>query len=85
MNDELTYEKALEEVTGSCAAAFFHEYSKFEEGVLYRNENHICIVVGVASFDYKALKKLEEAIEKAKKYDLLAKEEVEIKKYEKIQ
>ena len=75
MNDKLTYEEALDKVISSCAAAFFHEYSKFEEGVLYRNENHICIVVGVASFDYKALKKLEEAIEKAKRYDELAKED----------
>lgn len=75
MNDEeLTYDEALEEVTGSCVVAFMREYSKLDEGTIYRNENHICIVAPVASFDYKALKKLEEAIEKAKRYDELAKE-----------
>ena len=76
MNDkELTYDKALETITTSCVWTYAHEYRKYDNGTIYENKNHIITKHWVSSFDYQALKKLEEAIEKAKKYDLLAKEE----------
>lgn len=75
MEDKLTYEKALEIITTSCVYTHAHEYRKYDSGTIYENKNHIITKHWVSSFDYQALKKLEEAIEKAKKYDLLAKEE----------
>lgn len=75
MNDELTYEKALETVTRSCVRTHAHEYHKYDSGTIYENKNHIVSKHWVSSFDYQALKKLEQAIEKARKYDELNKEE----------
>ena len=71
----LTYEKALETITTSCVWTYAHEYFKYDSGTLYENKNHIVSKHWVRSLDYLALKKLEEAIEKAKKYDELNKEE----------
>lgn len=74
MTKELTYEKALETITTSCVWTYANEYCKYDSGTIYENKNHIVSKHWVSSFDYFALKKIEEAIEKAKKYDLLAKE-----------
>ena len=71
---KLTYDKALESITTNCVLAYAHEYHKYDSGTIYENKNHIITKHWVSSFDYQALKTLEEAIEKAKKYDLLAKE-----------
>ena len=74
MAKELTYEKALEIITTSCVYTYAHEYRKYDSGTIYENKNHIITKHWVSSFDYQALKILEEAIEKAKRYDELAKE-----------
>ena len=67
MPKELTYEKALNNILVSCSLAYSEFCSLADEEIYYK---------GYSLFeeDYKAIKKLEEAIEKAKKYDLLAKE-----------
>ena len=75
MPKELTYDKALEIITTSCVWTHAHEYYKYDSGTLYENKNHIVSKIWVSSFDYQALKTLEEAIEKAHKYDELNKED----------
>ena len=68
MNDKLNYEEALANVAVSCSQAYSEFYMIGDKSVRYGEYE-------VFEEDYKSLKKLEEAIEKAKRYDLLAKEE----------
>lgn len=79
MNDKLTYDKALGEMAIN-SHILCNEILKFdiekEEAVYFKGKVNCCEYEYIVTYaDYKALKKLKEAIEKAKKYDLLAKEE----------
>ena len=68
MNKELTYEEAINFLTHICGLSYEDYKDDNTQGQNFRNRT-------VFEIDYKALKKIEEAIEKAEKYDLLAKEE----------
>lgn len=67
MSKELTYEEALANVAVSCSQAYSEFYMIGDKSVRYGEYE-------VFEEDYESLKKLEEAIEKAKRYDELAKE-----------
>lgn len=78
MTKELTYEEALEEMAFNshtvCNEILKYDIEK-EEAVYFKGKANCCEYEYIVTYaDYKALKKIEEAIEKAKKYDLLAKE-----------
>ena len=69
MNDkELTYEKALERLLISCEQAYSEFGSLNDSWITYKGYT-------IFKDDYDDIKLLEESIEKAKRYDLLAKEE----------
>ena len=78
MPKELTYEEALGEMAIN-SHIVCNEILKFdiekEEAVYFKGKVNCCEYEYIVTYaDYNVLKKLEEAIEKAKKYDLLAKE-----------
>lgn len=68
MNDKLTYEEALKIAFGAFATVY-DEYCNFVSKSREYKGYEIFLE------DYEAIKKLEEAIKKAKKYDELNKEE----------
>ena len=67
MPKELTYEKALERLLISCEQAYSEFGGLSDSWITYKGYT-------IFKDDYDDIKLLEEAIEKAKKYDLLAKE-----------
>lgn len=79
MKDKLTYEEALEEMAFN-SHTVRNEILKFEiekeKTVRFKGKANCCEYEYIVTYaDYKALQKLQEAIEKAKRYDELAKEE----------
>lgn len=67
MPKELTYEEAIERLLISCEQAFSEFSISYNSDTTYKGYM-------IFKSDYKAIKVLEEAIEKAKKYDKLNKE-----------
>ena len=78
MNDELTYEEALDTMAWNThiTCKKFWGYDKLKDELEeYKSKTYPTKKDFIVSYyDYLCLKKLEEAIEKAKKYDELAKE-----------
>lgn len=68
MPKELTYEEALERLLVSCEQAFSEFDNLYDSDITYKGYT-------IFKADYKAIKLLEEAIEKANKYDKLNKED----------
>lgn len=67
-DNELTYEKALERLLISCEQAYSEFGSLNDIWITYKGYT-------IFKDDYEDIKLLEEAIEKAKKYDEMNKEE----------
>ena len=67
MNDKLTYEKALERLLISCEQAYSEFGSLNDSWITYKGYT-------IFKDDYDDIKLLEEAIEKAKRYDEMTKE-----------
>lgn len=78
-NKKITYEEALAEMAIN-SHILCNEILKFdiekEEAVYFKGKANCCEYKYIVTYaDYKVLKKLEEAIEKAKRYDELTKDE----------